>query len=98
MKPLPWEHGTTPEEMVAGAERALLGRADVTAGEVIGVVDGTRMHSGATNFMRLQVVGSEQPSKVDRRKQSRARPAPTLAGPAVPAARLYPPLARRIHG
>ena len=76
VKPLPWEHGTTPEEMVAGAERALLGRADVTAGEVIGVVAGTRMHSGATNFMRLQVVGSEQPSKADRRKQSRARPAP----------------------
>jgi pyruvate kinase len=55
--PLEWKHGTAPEEMIAGAERELLRLGAVSPGNVIGIVAGTRMHSGATNFMRLQVVG-----------------------------------------
>jgi pyruvate kinase len=76
--PLPWKHGASPEEMVAGAEQALLRRGEVAAGDIIAVTAGTRMHSGATNFLRLQVVGSEQAGGSERRKAPRLKPPPEL--------------------
>ncbi len=76
--PLPWKHGSSPEEMVAGAEQALLRRGEVVAGDIIAVTAGTRMHSGATNFLRLQVVGSEQTGGAERRKAPRLKPPPEL--------------------
>jgi pyruvate kinase len=42
--------------MVSMAERDLLRRGRVSEGDVIGVVAGTKMSSGSTNFMRLHVV------------------------------------------
>lgn len=46
----------TTEEMVATAEQELCRRRLVNSGDVIGVVAGTRLSTGSTNFMRLQVV------------------------------------------
>jgi len=77
--PVKWEHGFTPEEMVVGAERKLSTEGVVQQGDVIGVVAGTKMLSGATNRMRLHVVGAPEQGrerKSDRRKRPRFRPVP----------------------
>jgi pyruvate kinase len=49
------------EEMLSTAEQELLRSGRLKAGDVLGVVAGTQMASGSTNFMRLHVV--EEPSK-----------------------------------
>jgi len=46
------------DEMARAAEHELLRRHAVAAGDVIGVVAGTQMASGSTNFMRLHSVGA----------------------------------------
>jgi hypothetical protein len=43
--------------MVCAAEKALLASGAVKHGDVLGVVAGTQLASGSTNFMRLHVVG-----------------------------------------
>ncbi|MGH9530520.1 MAG: pyruvate kinase alpha/beta domain-containing protein, partial [Terriglobales bacterium] len=48
----------TVEEMVTASEMQLLKQGAVKPDDVIGVVGGTRMSTGSTNFMRLQIVGS----------------------------------------
>jgi len=67
------------DEMLTAAEQALLSRGRIGVGDVLGVVAGTRMASGSTNFMRLHVVtkdeaGSAQSPKkrgvTRRRRQS----------------------------
>jgi len=40
----------------------------VKSGNVLGVVAGTQMASGSTNFMRLHVVTAEEERKAARRK------------------------------
>lgn len=52
------EETLTAEEMVAAAEQELLRQRVVKPGDVLGVVAGTQMASGSTNFMRLHVVGA----------------------------------------
>ena len=47
------------EDMVRTAEEELMRRGRVSMGDVLGVVAGTQMESGSTNFMRLHVVSSE---------------------------------------
>ena len=44
------------EDMVTTAEHELLGKGQLKEGEVLGVVAGTQMASGSTNFMRLHTV------------------------------------------
>ena len=44
------------EEMVNAAEHELLRMGQLKEGEVLGVVAGTQMASGSTNFMRLHTV------------------------------------------
>jgi pyruvate kinase len=53
-------HGQTGtvEGMVGAAEEQLQKQGAVQKADVIGVVGGTRMSTGSTNFMRLQIVGS----------------------------------------
>ncbi len=46
--------------MVDVAENELLSRGLLKAGDVLGVVAGTRQASGSTNFMRLHVVTCEE--------------------------------------
>ena len=48
------------EHMVSMAEQDLLRRGRIKAGDVLGVVAGTRLASGSTNFMRLHSVAAEQ--------------------------------------
>jgi len=48
------------DEMVRTAEQELLRRRAVEPGDILGVVAGTRMASGSTNFMRLHVVGGDR--------------------------------------
>jgi pyruvate kinase len=47
------------KEMILYAEELLLGTHQVAAGDIIGVVAGTRSTSGSTNFMRLHIIGTE---------------------------------------
>jgi pyruvate kinase len=52
------------EAMVRTAEKELLPKEAIRKGDVLGLVAGTRLTSGATNFMRLHTVGeSERPAK-----------------------------------
>ena len=57
------------EEMVKTAERELLPRGVIREGDVLGLVAGTRLTSGATNFMRLHTVGESERPK--RKRKSR---------------------------
>jgi pyruvate kinase len=50
------EEARSAEDMVNTAERELLRHGHLKPGEVVGVVAGTRMASGSTNFMRLHTV------------------------------------------
>jgi len=60
-----WE---SAEAMVNTAEKELLPKGFLRAGDVLGLVAGTRLTSGATNFMRLHTVGEN-----DRPPQKRER-------------------------
>ena len=70
----------TGDGMVRAAEQELLRRHAVVAGDVIGVVAGTQMASGSTNFMRLHVVGSRETEAgnppPERRRVPRIKPPP----------------------
>ena len=59
VQPVRREHALSSEEMLATAEQELLRTGRVKPGHVLGVVAGTQMSSGSTNFMRLHVVGSK---------------------------------------
>lgn len=68
------------DDMVHVAETTLGERGIVQPNDVIGVVAGTQMASGSTNFMRLHVVGapssSDHRAKKERRRAPRFRPRP----------------------
>jgi pyruvate kinase len=51
------------EDMLAAAEQELLRQGRIKIGEVVGVVAGTQMASGSTNFMRLHLVTAEEARK-----------------------------------
>jgi len=54
--PIRRDHALHSEEMLATAEQELLRSGRIKPGHVLGVVAGTQMASGSTNFMRLHVV------------------------------------------
>ena len=56
VQPVKRDFSLNVEEMVATAEQELLRSRRVKPGHVLGVVAGTQMASGSTNFMRLYVV------------------------------------------
>jgi pyruvate kinase len=56
VRPVPREEACSGEDMLRTAESELVRQNVVKAGDVIGVVAGTRMSSGSTNFMRLHVI------------------------------------------
>jgi len=70
----------TGDDMARAAERELLRRHAVASGAVIGVVAGTQIASGSTNFMRLHVVGSHDgehgAATSERRRVPRIKPSP----------------------
>jgi pyruvate kinase len=64
----------TAEDMVNTAERELLAQGKIKPGDVLGVVAGTQMSSGSTNFMRLHTVPPADqlpPERKPRRKRAR---------------------------
>jgi pyruvate kinase len=52
------------EQMVALAEQTLVRLGQLKAGEVLGVVAGTRQTSGSTNLMRLHVVTEQEAERI----------------------------------
>jgi pyruvate kinase len=75
VRPMKCSQGLSSDSMVDTAEFELLGRGLLKAGDVLGVVAGTRQASGSTNFMRLHLVTAEEASAVPRpaRKHTGAR-------------------------
>jgi pyruvate kinase len=60
IEPLRSKPALDAEAMLWEAELELLRRGRIRAGDVLGVVAGTRMASGSTNFMRLHTVTNEE--------------------------------------
>ena len=56
VQPVRRDHVLGAEEMLSTAEQELLRSGRLKPGDVLGVVAGTQMASGSTNFMRLHVV------------------------------------------
>lgn len=64
-----WE---SAESMLRTAESVLLPKGLIRAGEVLGLVAGTKFTSGATNFMRLHTVGEDDGLPVKRHGKSKS--------------------------
>jgi pyruvate kinase len=71
VQPLRRDRACSAEDMASIAERELLGRNCVKAGDVLGVVAGTQMASGSTNFLRLHVVTAEGGRRASPRSKGR---------------------------
>ena len=56
VQPIQRHHAPHFEEMLATAEHELVRSGKLRQGDVMGIVAGTQMSSGSTNFMRLHVV------------------------------------------
>ena len=67
--PLRCRQAPSAEQMVNMAEQELLRRGVLKAGDVLGVVAGTRQSSGSTNFMRLHAVSAAEASAVSHAKR-----------------------------
>jgi pyruvate kinase len=68
--PLRRDQCSTAEDMVRAAESELVRHGRVKAGDVLGVVAGTQMASGSTNFLRLHIVTEvEAPSRRPAQKK-----------------------------
>jgi len=73
--PVRRDQAGSAEDMLSAAEQELLRQGRIKAGDALGVVAGTQMASGSTNFMRLHVVTAEEAQKAttSRRKAHRKR-------------------------
>jgi pyruvate kinase len=56
VRPVQREPARSAEDMLRAAEQELLRQGRIKVGDVLGVVAGTQMASGSTNFMRLHLV------------------------------------------
>ncbi len=61
------------EDMVRAAEKELLPKGIIRKGDVLGLVAGTRLTSGATNFMRLHTVGENESPSAKRRGKKKQK-------------------------
>jgi len=66
VQPVVRERALTAEQMLSAAEQELLRRGRVKTGDVLGVVAGTQMASGSTNFMRLHLVTAEEERRISQ--------------------------------
>jgi pyruvate kinase len=73
--PMRCRQARSAEQMVSLAEQQLLRDGLLKAGEVLGVVAGTRQSSGSTNFMRLHLVTQEEATAALSKLKSRAQSA-----------------------
>ncbi len=76
VRPIAAEPARSSEHMRAIAEAELLRRGAVAPGDVLAVVTGTRMRSGATNLLTLHVAGGDAAQKPERRRLPRFKPLP----------------------
>jgi pyruvate kinase len=67
--PVQKEKWESAEAMLQTAEKELLPKGLIRPGEVLGLVAGTQLTSGATNFMRLHTVGESDKALSTRRKK-----------------------------
>jgi pyruvate kinase len=67
------EVARSAEDMVNTAERELLQQGHVKPGDVLGVVAGTQMASGSTNFMRLHTVPALELKRTKRKPQPKKK-------------------------
>ncbi len=72
VRPVLHAQARSAEHMVEIAERELLRRGKIKNGDVVGVVAGTQLASGSTNFMRLHVV-DESTGTIERRNRKTRR-------------------------
>lgn len=63
------EQAHNADGMVAAAEQELLRQGRIKEGDVLGVVAGTQMASGSTNFMRLHAVRAQEIQTLSRTKK-----------------------------
>ena len=63
-----WE---SAEAMLQTAEKELLPKGLLRPGDVLGLVAGTQLTSGATNFMRLHTVGESEPAGSGTRRKKK---------------------------
>ncbi len=68
------ELARSAEDMVTTAERELLHHGHLKPGEVLGVVAGTQMASGSTNFMRLHTVAEPGAGRAVSKRRRRKSP------------------------
>ena len=73
VQPVLRQQALTAEEMLSAAEQELVRRGRVKTGDVLGVVAGTQMASGSTNFMRLHLVTAEEERGISSRKRRRKK-------------------------
>jgi pyruvate kinase len=73
VQPVATQQARSAEDMVLTAERELLQQGKVSIGDVLGVVAGTQMASGSTNFMRLHTVTAEDVELVSRKTSRKVR-------------------------
>jgi len=71
VQPVVRAQALTADEMLSAAEQELLRRRRVKTGDVLGVVAGTQMASGSTNFMRLHLVTAEEENRISRPRPRR---------------------------
>ncbi len=69
VRPVRRESARTAEQMLVAAEQELLRRKQIRHGDVLGIVAGTQMASGSTNFMRLHVVTPDEERKGSRQQR-----------------------------
>jgi pyruvate kinase len=80
VRPVLRAQALTAEEMLSAAEQELVRRGRVKTGDVLGVVAGTQMASGSTNFMRLHLVTAEEERGISRQKGLGKKAAATRTG------------------
>jgi pyruvate kinase len=68
--PVRCQQARSAEQMVSLAEQLLVGRGQLKAGEVLGVVAGTRQTSGSTNLMRLHTVTEQEAERIVHPKKN----------------------------
>ncbi len=79
VRPVQSDPAGTADQMLQAAERELGRMGAIASGDVMGIVAGTRNTAGATNLMRLHLVGGpeDHAGRPERRRAPRNKPLPS---------------------
>jgi pyruvate kinase len=61
------------DKLIQMAESSLLGPGYVHDRQIVGIVAGTRTRSGATNFMRLHMIGDREPDILEKKPKNKKK-------------------------